>query len=80
MAKQLQKLELTWIGKGDEQKVKEQRIIKELEKKLADKRYNQYQNEDEIENRKDNLLDDVEKRLKQQTTDNILFTIKWKLI
>ena len=47
---------------------------------MADKRYNQYQNEDEIENRKDKLLDDIEKRLKQQTTDNILFTIKWKLI
>jgi len=63
-----------------EQKVKEQRIIKELEKKLADKRYNQYQNEDEIENRKDSLLDDVEKRLKQQTSENELFTIKWKII
>ncbi|MBV5343056.1 DEAD/DEAH box helicase, partial [bacterium] len=48
-----------------EQKVKEQRIIKELEKKLADKRFNQYQNEDEIENRKDSLLDEIEKRLKQ---------------
>jgi superfamily II DNA/RNA helicase len=63
-----------------EQKVKEQRIIKELEKKLAEKRYNQYQNEDEIERRKDNLLDEVEKRLKQQTTKTELFTIHWKVI
>jgi hypothetical protein len=47
---------------------------------LADKRYNQYQNEDEIENRKDSLLDDVEKRLKQQSSENELFTIKWKII
>ena len=63
-----------------EQKVKEQRIIKDLEKKLAEKRFNQYQNEDDIEQRKDNLLDEVEQRLKQQTTEQVLFTIKWKII
>ena len=62
-----------------EQKVREQRIIKDLEKKLAEKRYNQYQNEDEIENRKDKLLDEVEQRLKQQITEQILFTIRWKV-
>ena len=49
-----------------ETKVKEQRLIKDLERKLAEKRYNQYQSEDDIENRKDNLLDEVEKRLKQK--------------
>ncbi|MFZ4569364.1 MAG: hypothetical protein ACOYND_10040, partial [Bacteroidota bacterium] len=63
-----------------EQKVKEQRIIKDLEKKLAEKRYNQYQNEDDIENRKDKLLDEVEQRLKQQTTELDLFTIRFKVI
>lgn len=63
-----------------EQKVKAQRIIKDLEKKLADKRFNQYQNEDEIERRKDTLLDEVEQRLRQQTTEIELFTIRWKVI
>jgi ERCC4-related helicase len=63
-----------------EQKVKEQRIIKELERKLAERRLNQYENEDDIEKKKDNLLDEVEKRLKQNTSDEILFTIKWKVI
>jgi len=63
-----------------EQKVKEQRIIKDLEKKLAEKRYNQYQNEDDIENRKDKLLDEVEQRLKQQTKELDLFTIRWKVL
>ena len=63
-----------------EQKVKEQRIIKDLEKKLAEKRYNQYQNEDDIEHRKDKLLDEVEQRLKQQTTEIELFIIRWKII
>ncbi len=63
-----------------EQKIKEQRVIKDLEKKLAEKRFNQYQNEDDIENRKDNLLDEVEQRLKQQTTEEHLFTIRWKIL
>ncbi|MCX6252632.1 MAG: SNF2-related protein [Bacteroidetes bacterium] len=62
-----------------EQKVKEHRIIKDLEKKLAEKRYNQYQNEDDIEKRKDNLLDEIEQRLKQNTTEKELFTIRWKV-
>ena len=47
-----------------EQKVKEQRIIKDLEKKLVEKRYNQYQNEDNIE----------------QTTEIKLFIIRWQII
>lgn len=63
-----------------EAKVKEQRIIKELEKKLAEKRYNQYKSEDEIEFRKDSLLDEVEKRLEQSITNDTLFTIRWKVI
>ena len=63
-----------------ELKVKEQRIIKDLEKKLADKRYNQYKNEDDIEHKKDNLLDEVEKRLKQNSTETELFTVRWKVI
>ena len=63
-----------------EQKVKEQRTIKDLENKLAYKRYNQYQNEDDIEKRKDNLLNEIEQRLKQNTTEAELFTRRWKVI
>jgi uncharacterized coiled-coil protein SlyX len=63
-----------------EQKVKEQRIIKELEKKLAEKRMNLYESEDEVDKRKDKMLDDFEKRLEQGTTRNKLFTIRWKVI
>jgi len=62
-----------------EQKIKEQRAIKDLEKKLADKRFNQYQNEDDIEKQKDDLLDKIEQRLKQNTTETELFTIRWKV-
>ena len=63
-----------------EAKIKEQRIIKELEKKLADKRFFQYQHEDDIEAKKDSLLDEIEKRLKQKTTEQELFTIRWSVI
>ena len=63
-----------------ELKGKEQRMIKDLEKKLADKRYNQYKNEDDIEHKKDSLLDEVEKRLKQQATETLLFSIRWKIL
>ena len=62
-----------------EQKVKEQRIIKELEKKLAEKRYNQYQSEDEIEQRKDQLLDEVESRLRQFVDQKEVFIIRWNV-
>jgi ERCC4-related helicase len=63
-----------------EQKVKEQRAVKELEKRLAEKRMSLYQSEDDIDTRKERLLDEIEKRLKQQSNKQILFTIKFKII
>lgn len=63
-----------------EHKIKEQRIIKELEKKLSDKRMNLYASEDDIDKRKEKMLDDYEKRLKQNETNKTVFTIKWKVI
>ena len=63
-----------------EHKIKEQRTIKELEKKLAEKRMNLYASEDDIDKRKEKMLDDYEKRLKQSETDKTLFTIKWNVI
>lgn len=63
-----------------EHKIKEQRTIKELEKKLADKRMNLYSSEDDIDKRKEKMLDDYEKRLKQNETNKTIFTLKWKVI
>lgn len=63
-----------------EKKVKEQRQIKELEKKLAEKRMNLYQSEDDIDLKKEALLDEIEQRLKQQSSRQILFTIRFKII
>lgn len=63
-----------------ELKVKSQREIKELENKRSDKRKRLFQAQDEIDERKENLLSEIEKRLNQSITETELFTIRWKLI
>ena len=62
-----------------DQKIKEQRVIKELEKRLADKRMNLYKAQDDIDQRKETLLDDTQERLKQQIQQHELFTIRWSI-
>ncbi|MFZ3136576.1 MAG: hypothetical protein WA126_04190 [Thermodesulfovibrionales bacterium] len=39
-----------------------------------------YQAQDEVDVRKENLINEIEARIKQKTETNELFTIKWKLI
>lgn len=63
-----------------EAKVKSQRHIKELEKKRSEKRQTLFSAQDEIDDRKENLLSDIEKRLSQSIDQKELFTIKWKII
>ena len=63
-----------------EAKVKAQRIIKEMEKKRSEKRQTLYHSQDEIDTKKDELLTEIEERLKKNIIHNELFTIHWKLI
>ncbi|MCD6561326.1 MAG: DEAD/DEAH box helicase, partial [Deltaproteobacteria bacterium] len=63
-----------------EEKVKAQREIKELERKRNEMRMNLYQSQDEVEDKKEKLLDDVEARLQQNIKKEELFFIKWKVI
>lgn len=63
-----------------EAKVKAQRIIKDLEKKRSDKRMAFFEAQDEIDNQKEDLLTDIEKRLAQKITVKELFTIRWSMI
>lgn len=63
-----------------EAKVKSQRQIKELEKKRSEKRQTLFSAQDEIDDKKETLLTDIEKRLNQKIEQNQLFTIKWKII
>lgn len=62
-----------------DQKIKEQRVIKDLEKRLADKRMNLYKAQDDIDQRKEKLLDDTQERLKQHIQQHELFTIRWSI-
>ena len=61
-------------------KVKAQRTIKELEKKRSEKRQHLFEAQDMIDERKENLLTEIEQRLQQEVNTTELFTIKWKMI
>jgi hypothetical protein len=63
-----------------EAKVKAQRLIKELEKKRSEKRKTLYAAQDDIDEKKDDLLSDIERRLKQHISETEIFNLKWKII
>lgn len=63
-----------------EEKVTAHRQIKEMEKKRNTMRLNLYQSQDEVDNRKERLIDEIEARLKQKVEKAELFTIRWKVI
>ena len=62
------------------EKVKEQRSITDLEKRLADKRLKLHLEEDNIEKRKNEFLDSIEKKLDTRIEQNTLFMIRWGII
>ncbi|MEZ4850828.1 MAG: hypothetical protein R3B93_19865 [Bacteroidia bacterium] len=63
-----------------ETKVRAQRQIKELEKKRSEKRQTLFEAQDQIDDRKEQLLQEIEARLNQKVHTQDLFTIKWRLI
>lgn len=63
-----------------EEKIKLQRDIKYMEKKRNDMRQKLYTAQDEVDIRKEGLLEKVEAQLKQKTTLTPLFTIRFKVI
>lgn len=63
-----------------EEKVKAQREIKDLEKKRNNLRQNLFESQDEVDKNKDNLISDIEKRMKHKIEEKELFVIKWKLM
>jgi hypothetical protein len=62
------------------EKVKLQREIKDLEKKRNEMRQKLYQAQDDVDVKKESLLERVEAQLKQKTTLTPLFTIRFKII
>ncbi|MEI7441797.1 MAG: helicase-related protein, partial [bacterium] len=62
------------------EKVKLQREIKDLEKKRNTMRQKLYTSQDEVDVKKENLLERVEAQLKQKTDISPLFTLRFKVI
>jgi hypothetical protein len=63
-----------------DEKLKAQREIKDWEKKRNDMRRRLFETQDDVELKKEKLLESVEARLSQQAKLETLFTIKWKII
>ncbi|MFH1714587.1 MAG: helicase-related protein, partial [Elusimicrobiota bacterium] len=61
-------------------KLEAQRYIKDLEKKRKEKRARLFEEQDIIEERKETLIGDIEKKLKQKISATELFRIKWRVI
>jgi hypothetical protein len=53
--------------------------VKELEKARQDKRRMLFEAQDKIDADKDALIADIEARLKQQTTEEEVFCIRWRV-
>jgi hypothetical protein len=56
-----------------------QREIKEMEKKRNELRMNLYKHQDDVDLYKEKLISNIEARLKQMTSTNELFTIRWTI-
>ena len=54
--------------------------VKELEKLRQDKRKMLFDAQDKIDADKDRLIGEIEAQLKQQTAEEEIFTIRWKVI
>ncbi len=60
-------------------KVKLQREIKDLEKKRNEKRKHLFEAQDQIDERKEQLLNEIEARLQQDIQIKNLFILNWSL-
>jgi len=60
-------------------KVRAQRLVKELGKKRSEKRKSLFVAQDDIDNRKEELLTSIESRLNQSMERTELFTLRWTL-
>ncbi len=74
----LRKSEAKRISRLDE-KLRIQREIKDLEKRRSEKRLNLYQAQDEVDVRKETLLNKVEAMLSQKVEQNRLLRIHWRI-
>jgi hypothetical protein len=62
------------------EKVKVQRHIKDMEKKRNEMRRKLYESQDEVDEKKEQLIARVEAQLKQKTYLKDLFSMRWRII
>ena len=63
-----------------EEKLKAQREIKDSEKKRNEMRKRLYEMQDEVDSKKEKLLETIEAQLKQKSKLEPLFTIHWRIV
>lgn len=63
-----------------EEKVRLQRLVKDLEKRRNEKRHNLYQAQDEVDEKKETLLSKVEAMLAQKIEQTKLVTFHWSIL
>ena len=61
-------------------KLQAQKEIKQMEKKRNEMRQKLFEAQDDVEDKKDELIERVEAQLKQNATLSPLFTIRWKVV
>jgi hypothetical protein len=62
-----------------EEKVRAQREIKDMEKTRNALRQNLFQSQDDIDAKKERLINEIEARLKQKVTKDRLFLVRWRV-
>lgn len=62
-----------------QEKLEAQRKIRSMEKQRIEKRRALFTAQDEIDEKRDELISNVEKKLRQKTTENQIFAIRWRL-
>lgn len=63
-----------------EDKLAVHRNIKELEKRRNTLRLNSYEEQDKVDEKKDELISEIESRMKQNISVDKLFTLSWKIV
>ncbi len=57
-----------------------QKRVRELERSRTQKRRSLFEAQDDVDARRDNIIDDMEKQLEQKSELERLFTIRWKVV
>ncbi len=63
-----------------EEKLKTLRRVKDMEKKRNAMRLNLFKLQDEADERKEKLIEEIEGRLKQKIKQKDIFSIRWKIL